>query len=342
MHYFEVDALHEAVPAWAVAALGLGYRWHQSSSSRRIGLLSMPCNSEAAGLIALGALRGDLERKTANNLDTHFELLLQACQARVTTQMRPKDFSEEQSWDVRNAVDDTRWRFVSYNDHLDAIVLENASHRPVVKHKGKNVPNPNGACSRYIMRANAVDWHLRDCPLPQLSTDAEALELSGYSDLPGCPGLVLEENLRRSYDGLVLVGQGFARDSTYMRQFYEAGFEFADRRYPLGDLLTLHHSERKYIRRLRFLNERGHQENAVHAPRLVVADGISALLHAENLFPNSDIIGVCNRDAPVEAILHLKDRLSEFNRYYADMEPSHILSGEMPAGMLLRVLQRRA
>ncbi|MOA05135.1 hypothetical protein D3C78_1247190 [compost metagenome] len=127
-----------------------------------------------------------------------------------------------------------------------------------------------------------------------------------------------------------------------MRQFYESGFVSADYRYPLGELLTLHHSERKYIRRLRFLNERAHQDSATHAAKLVVADGISALLRAENIFPYSDIIGVCNRDASVETILQLKNRLSEINRYYTDTDSSCSLSGGMPAGMLLRVLQRRA
>ena len=343
MRYYEGSVLHEATPAWVAVAISLGYRWCQAGNgARRIGLLSMPCESEAAGLIALGALRSDLERTTANHVDTHFDLLLRACRERVAVQMRRKDSCEDPSWDVRNAVDDTRWSFVSYNDDLDAIVLESATHRPVVKRKGKSIHNPNGVCSRYIMRASAIDWQLRDCPLPQLSTDERALELSGYSDLPGCVGPILEANLRRSYDGLVLVGQGAARDSTYMRQFYESGFVSADYRYPLGELLTLHHSERKYIRRLRFLNERAHQDNATHAAKLVVADGISALLRAENIFPYSDIIGVCNRDASVETILQLKNRLSEINRYYTDTDSSCSFSGGMPAGMLLRVLQRRA
>jgi hypothetical protein len=151
----------------------------------------------------------------------------------------------------------------------------------------------------------------------------------------------LEANLRRSYDGLVLVGQGAARDCTYMQKFYTAGFASADHRLPLGDLLTLHHSERKYIRRLRFLNERAVQDEAVHAAWLVVADGISALLCAEKLFPTSDIIGVCNRDASVEAIIQLKDWLNDITRYYTDMDASHCMAGEMPSGMMLRVLQRR-
>lgn len=343
MQYFEVDTRYDTAPAWATAALGLGYRWRLSdSNARRIGLLSMPCESEAAGLIALGALRSDLERTTANHVDTHFDHLLRACRERVAANMRREASPAELSWDLRNSVDDTRWRFAAFDGERDAIVIEKATHRPFVKSKGKRIPNPNGVCSSYIMRDNAISWQLRDCPLPQLPPDGKPLELSAYSDLPGCVGPVLEANLRRSYNGLVLVGQGAARDSTYMQKFYAAGFASADLRLPLGDLLTLHHSERKYIRRLRFLNERAHQDEATHEAWLVVADGISALLCAEKLFPASDIIGVCNRDASVEAILLLKDWLNDIIRYYIDIDSSHYLPGEMPAGMLLRVLQRRA
>lgn len=342
MQYFEGNVLYEAVPGWVAAALRLGYRWRQNGGQgRRIGLLSMPCESEAAGIITLGALRSDLERTTANHLDTYFDCLLQSCLERVAVRAHPVGYPEDHSWDVRNVVDDTNWRFDFYDSEQDAIALVNAAYRPVIKRNGRSIPNPNGACSSYIMRDNVICWQLGGSPLPQLPTDGKALDSSAYSNLPGCCGQILEENLLRSYDGLVLVGQGAARDSAYVRKFYTAGFVSADRQLPLGDLLTLHHGERNYIQRLRFLNERAHHGAGVQAARLVVADGISALLCAEKLFPASDIIGVCSRDASVEAVLQLKVWLNDTVRYYTDAETSHYLSGEMPAGMLLRVLQRR-
>lgn len=343
MQYFEVAKLYDAVPAWVAAALGLGYRWRsEDSRPRRIGLLSMPYESEAAGLIALGALRSDLERTATSHVDTHFDLLLRVCRERTAARLHHEISSDVPKWDVRNAFDDTLWRFVDYDSELDVIVLELAKHRAVVKHRGKRIPNPHGACSRYIMRDKATDWQLDDCASPQLLADGNALEHSDYIDLPSCVGPILDENLHRSYDGLVLVGQGAARDSNYMQKFYAAGFASGDRLRPLGDLLTLHHSERKYIRRLRFLNERAHQDDPAHAAWLVVADGIPALLCAERVFPASDIIGVCNRDAPVVAILQLKEWLNNMIRYYADLDSNHCLSGGMPAGMLLRILERRS
>lgn len=342
MQYFEVDTFYDEVPAWAATALSLGYRWNPGcGNARRIGMLSMPCESEAAGLIALGALRSDLERTTANHVDMHFDFLLRTCHERIAGKVRCGTYSEESPWDVRSSVDDSRWRFVAYNGELDAIVLEKATYRPFVKRNGKSIPNPHGVCSCFIMRGNAIRWQLRDCPLPQLPHNGKGLEYSEYRDLPGCVGPIVEANLRQSYDGLVLVGQGAARDSSYMQKLYATGFATADRRLSLGDLLTLHHTEQQYIRRLRFLNERVIQDDEIHAARLVVADGISALLCAEKLFPSSDIIGVCNRDASAEWILQLREWLNNISRYYKDTDASNCLLGEMQTGMQLRVLQRR-
>lgn len=342
MQYFELDRLYNTVPTWAAAVLDLGYRWRSgNSNSRRIGLLSMPYESEAAGLIALGALRSDLERPSANHVDTHFEILQRSYREHLAPDSDRETSSGDSRWDVWKASDYTRWRFAPYEGDNDVIALELATHRPVVKRKGKRVPNPHGACTSYILRSNAIEWQLRDCPLPELPQDGTALEVSAYRDLPGCTGPIHEANLRRSYDGLVLIGHGAARESKYMQKLYKVGFASGDRRLPLGELLTLHSSEQKYIQRLRFLNERVQHDASGHPAWLVIADGVSALLCAEKLFPSSDIIGVCNRNAPAEAVLQLKDWLNHIVRYYRDTESSEALTGKIPAGMLLRVLQRR-
>lgn len=341
MRYFEGDVLHEATPTWVEAALSLGYRWRQScNDTRRIGLLSMPCGSEVAGLVALGALRSDLERATANHVDTHFDLLLRRCRERMAA-LRRGDSTGLPSWDVRNVVENTCWRFASDNESPDEIVIEDSTHQRLIKRGGKLTPNPNGPCRRYIRRESALGWQLHNLPLPQISPGGSALELSIYSALPGCNGPILEDNLCRSYDGLVLVGQGAARDTTYMQKFYAAGFASDNCQVPLGELLTLHSKERKYIQRLVFFNERA-PDNSGHEAWLVVADGLPALLSAERLFPASDIIGVCNRDAAIEATDQLRDRMNEIIRYYTDIYTGNCLSSVLPEGMLLRVLQRKA
>lgn len=343
MQYFEGNRVYDNAPFWVEAMFNIGYRWLEKKNGvRRIGLLSVPCESEAAGLVALGAFRRDLESATANHIDSYFELLARSCREHLEALKRESAESEKSISDVRNVLDNTRWRFATDNSSFDKIALEDSRHRPFIKRGGKLICNPNGTCRRYITRESALDWQLYNFPLPQIPSGGSALALLAYSALPFCNGQILDVNLCRSYDGLVLIGQGAARDSNYMQKYYSAGFVSGNRQHPLGELLTLHHSENIYIRRLRFENERTLDQGAGHYAKLIVADGISALLCAEQMFPACDIIGVCNRDASVESIFQLKNWLNEKMRYYADADTSHGVLGEMPIGMLLRVLQRKA
>jgi hypothetical protein len=343
MHYFEGDRVYDSVPVWVAAMLSFGYHWcDRSSGARRIALLSMPCESEAAGLVALGAFRRDLELTTTNYIDSYFDLLVRFCRERQTELKYKVPPPELSSPDVRNVLDNSRWRFVADKSSPDKIAIEDAGYRQFIKRGGKLIQNQNGPCLSYITRESALDWQLHNFPLPQIPlVGGEALELPVYSALPFCSGPILDANLCRSYDGLVLVGQGAARDSAYMQKYYAAGFTSGNRQLPLGELLTLHNSEKKYIQRLRFVNERTTDDDGGHNARLVVADGISALLRAEQVYPNSDIIAFCNRDASVEAILQLKGWLNEKMRYYTDADTRHGFLDETPVGTLLRVLRRR-
>lgn len=342
MQYFESTALYENLPSWAAAVLGLGYRWARTGGApRRIGLLSMPCDSEAAGLIALGALRRDLESRNVNYEEAYFEVLLRACRERAAPQKSRFQTTDEHLWDVRNTTEGTRWRFAGHSDDQGFITLKSTTYRPEIRRKGKVIANPNSACTSFIFRRNALNWQLRNGSLPQLPAGGTALASSVYNAIPGCCGTVWEANLSQSHDGLVLVGRGAARESVYMRKFIESGFALGEKRYSLAELLTLHHDDQNRIRRLRFLNEQAHQDDTLHAVQLVVADGISGLLQAIDLFPFSDIIGICNRDAPPEAVRQLRERLSEISRYYSDTDPGSVLTEQLPAKILLRLLQRR-
>lgn len=62
------------LPPWAQYLIKLGQSWpHTSDGKRRIALVSMPCESAGAGLIALGALRKRLGFVGADDRDAHFE-----------------------------------------------------------------------------------------------------------------------------------------------------------------------------------------------------------------------------------------------------------------------------
>ena len=59
-------------PDWVNFLIKFGFRWPAGESKkRRIALVSMPCDSPAAGLISLGALIRDLKNPKANAFDGH-------------------------------------------------------------------------------------------------------------------------------------------------------------------------------------------------------------------------------------------------------------------------------
>src|SRR5688500_2530714 len=67
------------IPAWVHFLTQFGYGWPSGSSRpKRIALVSMPCDSAAAGLITLGALVRDLEHPidVQNDVGAHHERLL--------------------------------------------------------------------------------------------------------------------------------------------------------------------------------------------------------------------------------------------------------------------------
>ena len=50
-----------------------GYAWANGQGKRRIGIISLPCESAGAGLVALGAIRYRLTLPEANDALSHFE-----------------------------------------------------------------------------------------------------------------------------------------------------------------------------------------------------------------------------------------------------------------------------
>src|SRR5262245_44381956 len=65
------------LPGWAAYLIQLGFHWpKRNEERRRIALISMPCESAGAGLVALGALVKGLGDPSANDIDGHYDALL--------------------------------------------------------------------------------------------------------------------------------------------------------------------------------------------------------------------------------------------------------------------------
>jgi hypothetical protein len=60
------------VPQWADFLIRLGWAWPTNDAGRsRVCLVSMPCDSAAAGLVTLGAMIRDFGNPRANDVDGH-------------------------------------------------------------------------------------------------------------------------------------------------------------------------------------------------------------------------------------------------------------------------------
>jgi hypothetical protein len=75
----EFSEAHESwrtVPHWASFLIEFGFAWlAQPLVARRIAVITMPSDSAAAGLVALGAMRRCLELDDANDMSSHYEKL---------------------------------------------------------------------------------------------------------------------------------------------------------------------------------------------------------------------------------------------------------------------------
>src|SRR5689334_13909744 len=83
MEFSEADNEWRSVPDWASFLIEFGFAWlAKPHTSRGIALVSMPSDSAAAGLIALGAMRKCLELDDANDVGSHYQRLLELARKR--------------------------------------------------------------------------------------------------------------------------------------------------------------------------------------------------------------------------------------------------------------------
>ena len=90
MQFSEADAAWQRLPQWAEFLIKVGFALaDETPDCRRIRVVSMPCDSAGAGLLALGAMRRRLALADANDLQSHFQRIERlAIQGAVQTVLR--------------------------------------------------------------------------------------------------------------------------------------------------------------------------------------------------------------------------------------------------------------
>ena len=309
-YFAEDNGEWESIPAWVNFLIRFGFLWGRSEhQGRRIALVSMPCPSPGAGLIALGAMISDLGKEQAADMATHNDLIFEysrqylehckKCRLKECDPIIQRCGFKSKSHGLIRSVRKNHIYVVSEETDFNSRKLVLFSKR---KPSVTIYPNPEHVVNLYI-----------DGQPPAFSYNEEnGLEKSAYQ------GLIEEaqinpDNLRKSSSGLVLAGR--AKGGLDTRLSYEE-FHFGNdiKSYNLADLLSIHGWTSSKVSRIAFFNVRTESlDHAVAQPKVVIADGDSSFLKTVDTFKKSDVIGVIDRSTE-------RDRLEVIGQKFADLK----------------------
>jgi hypothetical protein len=347
MEFSESHLPWNPVPNWVRFLINLGYDWPSDKKRpRRVALISMPCQSAAAGLIALGALIRGLGDPDANDLRGYHEAHLRyarqylescsSCDMRCEPQEKGCGYLEEASGFVRYK-DSKIWKVSRQTDFVSGSVWFTRT-LPTTERIGVTRTE-----SRWLNPKDALDWQIDGEAWPQLGNDSAALPADAYSGL--IPTVkILAENLRRSFSGLCLAGQ-VAGEAVSREKYSLIRFRVGDAQHALTELLTVNGwaTERR-ASRITYFNARTETvDRGPYPPALVVADGDLSFLKvlAYTQFQRSDVIGVIHRTIERDNLEAVGNRLNGLHQWY---EEDTNLIGELqntPIGISVAVLKKR-
>jgi hypothetical protein len=324
MRFSEAGSPWQDIPAWTRYLIECGFAWASPCTSRRIGIISMPCESAGAALVTLGAIRYRLTLRDANDALTHFERI-----ERLAERNASETYLRHQT---------LRGRF-----RLDG----RASGSHVWVRQEKRTPadrfTSNGPPRLAIHAGNATEWRLeREAPAETV-VGSRLLHRGFYEQLIDGTAPTLEINLSRSDSAICLAGR-IAGESASRSAFSAIRIECHDQVADLAELLTVHNWSPETVSRVTFFNSRTRQiDRDAGFASLVVADGDAAFLRALDApeFKQSDIIGVINRVIERDRLESIGTKLADLTQWYVADAETLDRTSTPPPGITVSVIQRR-
>lgn len=313
MRFSERNASWEEIPPWVDFSLRLGYEWAETTATgRRICLISMPCDSAGAGLIALGAMRKRLELRDANDLGLHFHRIQRLSDPRLSPAL------------LRHKFQHGRFEF----DQID---------RGIVWLKQIAAP-----MRMAVFPHNAEDWRFEGEAPVRLFAGARVPHGVIYAHLiPGQVG-VLDKNLAVSDSGVCVAGRvsgASSSEAMFSGIRFQGNGEVAN----LDKLLTVQNWSPGTTSRISFFNTRTEElDRDTGRPELVVADGTASFLKVADRveFAQSDIIAVMHRTADRDVLDEISVKIADLRQWYAtDPDPVSAV-GRKPPGIEMLTLKR--
>lgn len=342
MVFSEANQEWQAIPQWAEFMIRFGYNWPGGGSGqRRVALMSMPCDSSAAGLIALGALVRDLETPKTNDVDGYFESLLRyasqylrscrKCNAPCDPELNRCGHLSEATGRVKYTVNSRGYWWISENSKLNERIL-------VFERRNRNqltvtIDRPE----------HAMEWQIDNQPPPVLIGQQGSLPQEFYNELLS-GAQIISENLGKSFSGLCFAGR-IAGETKTREMCSSIRFRSSNEEYSLPDLLTVHGWTQFNISRMAFFNSRVEElDRYASTSSLVIADGDVSFLRILNRpeFRMSDVVGVIHRTMERDKLEAVGEQRNALRQWYSeDLEMLNLLH-PIPRGIGVLILKRRS
>jgi len=316
MQFAEAEDPWRAIPNWVESLLQLGFLWQrQSTHRRRLALVSLPCPSAGAGVVALGALIRRLCIAGTNDVEAHFRRLERLSVVGDTNTL------------LRRGRKRTKF-FVERREALGLVWVREASSTSNLRVT--------------VSPKTAHEWWF-DGEAPVAVDVGEPVRFARmYESMANWGQTIVPTNLTHSDSGLCLAGSAAGEADTRTR-FAGLRFQVEENPADLPQLLTIQSWTPKSISRMSYYNCRtGELDRTTGSPTMVVADGDGAFLRTmhKKEFHDSDVIGVIDRTVDRERLELLGQAISQFGQWYAPMALQD--SGPAwPAGIAVRTWERR-
>ncbi len=331
-----------SLPPWVDFLIKFGYGWQcPPHGPRRIALVSMPCDSAAAGLIALGAMVRDLVLPEANDVDGHYDKLLRYARQYLENCSRcdmPCDPGTKQCGYLRQATGRLRSPLLPHQ----TVVISDQTNFEVGQIKWIQRSGHNNQALVIPFPQHAKNYHVEGDPPVIWNQPEGELSLGVYQSFFN-DAHILPVNLHRSYSGLCLAGRA-AGEVASRAICSSLKFAIGVGEYGLEELLTVHGWSDGSLSRVAFFNSlTGQLDRHAAQPHLVVADGDASFLKVADRheFLQSDLVGVIHRTAERESLEAVGARLTAWRQWYDFDEEMLCGLPPVPRGVSITILRKR-
>lgn len=315
MEFSEALTPWRSIPDWASCLMEFGYDWQDGvGDSRRIAVISMPADSAAAGLVALGVIRRYLEMDQANDTSSHYERLL-AMARRHTSDVTLRHTSLKGVFVVDKIDQDgVLWVRKLNDDH---------NMRVTVK------------------RFSSLEWRIHGEAPVVLLNGQEVPKKQLYDHLIKRGDAIKPSNLSESHSEVCLAGRVTGETAT-RAIMKNIRFRNEGQEEDLSQLLTVQSWKPGTISRLLFYNSRtGQFDRETGKPQVVITDGDRSLLKVidDADFKDCDVIGIFHRTIERDRLEAIGSKLENLRQWYDQAAVSR--ASELPIGVGIFMLKRR-